>query len=128
MADYEMPVIVRLTQHELAATLNKPLDHPDVKALGGLNIVIHPAESEHSRASADAVAAKVGSDAMAQIKAQLLPLEQKVFHALRNPKIAKDFLRDPLGTLERLGLIDAKKRGELQQLQQTVTAAVAPKA
>jgi hypothetical protein len=130
MSDYEMPVAVHLTKEELAKATGRPEDDPEVALLGGLNIVFHSMTSPQAESAAAAVA-EVDAAAHGSLMAlseQLKPLEAKLFELLRsNPNTAKKFLLDPLGTMEQLGLVDAKMHAELLNKRQALSKLFAPK-
>lgn len=125
---YEMPVIARLSREELAQALDKPVDHPDVELLGGLNVVIHPMASPHvasvEKLSASMPAAGTQLSAVAK---SVAGIEEALFERLRsNPNIAKQFLLAPLDTLESLGLIDTAMRSKLEEHAAVISKAIAP--
>lgn len=126
MANYEMPVIVRLTKDELARALNATTDHKDVALLGGLNVVFHPMASEHSlKAEAGLLAKSAATGAVNGLKAALQPIEAQLLQHLRsNANIGKQFLLNPVGTLEQLGLIDATTRATIEGHAATIASTV----
>jgi hypothetical protein len=124
---YEMPVVARLSREELARALYKPVDHPDIALLGGLNVVIHPMDSPHvPSASALADAMPHAANEIASAAEALGAIEEKLFERLRNPNTARQFLLDPMGTLDRLGLVDEATRAKLEAHAAVLTAAIAP--
>jgi hypothetical protein len=93
-------------------------------------VVLHPISSPHSEKTVAAVAA-LDSAAHSNLKAlgeTMKPLEEKLFQRLRsNPKTAQQFLLDPLGTMEALGLIDSAMRTVIDGHRAALAGVFAPK-
>ena len=113
MSNYEMPVAIRLNKEELAAALGRPVDDPDVQRLGGMNVVLHAISSPVAN-NASLIANTAMTATVSALHDALAPLEEKLFQRLRsNPNTAKEFLSDPMGTMERLGLMDDAMRAKI---------------
>lgn len=124
---YEMPVIARLTREELAASLGKPLDDPEIALLDGMTVVIHPADSHHVPTVGDVQAAmpEVSSE-LAEVAEAVAGIEEALFARIRsNPAAAKRFVLDPLEALASFGLIDAEQREKLEAHRATVSKSFA---
>jgi hypothetical protein len=113
MSSYEMPVIVRLSKEDLAAATGRPVDDPDVQRIGGLNVVLQPMGQSANLAAGMANAEGAGS-ALQGLQEALQPLEEELFQRLRsNPNLAREFLLNPIGSLEEWGLLDASAKSRI---------------
>jgi hypothetical protein len=107
MPRYEMPIVVRLSQQELADTLRRPLQDVAVQRLGGLTVVLRPAREQlpSCEAPEDLVGALGGPTALLALAGAFRPVEPALFRRLRAcPELAKRFVMNPADTLNELGL------------------------
>jgi hypothetical protein len=106
MPRYEMPIVVRLSQQELADTLRRPLADVAVQRLGGLTVVLRPAREQlpSREAPEDRVGALGGPTALLALAGAFRPVAPAVLRRLRCcPALAKRFVLNPAGTLSELG-------------------------
>ena len=107
MPRYEMPIVVRLTQQELAEALRRPVGDRAVQRLGGLSVVLRPSEArtQTGEVPEDLVGALGGPTALLALAGAFRPVEPALFRRLRScPKLAKRFVLEPEATLTELGL------------------------
>jgi len=107
MPQYEMPIVVRLSQQELAETLRRPVADVTVQRLGGLTVVLRPAREQLPRreATEDLVGALGSPTALLALAGAFRPVAPAVFRRLRRcPALAKRFVLNPADTLSELGL------------------------
>jgi hypothetical protein len=123
MPSYEMPVVVRMSREEVAASLGRAADDPEVQRLGGLNLVLHPMGDAERLAAHPTVAATPGAaDEMRALAELLRPVEEQLFQRLRsNPALGKRFIADPAATLDELGLLTDEGRTRLRAAAATLS-------
>ena len=107
MPRHEMPIVVRLSQQELAQALRCPVGDVAVQRLGGLTVVLRPAAARGPSwaVQEDLVGALGGPTALLALAGAFRPIEPGLFRRLRAcPALAKRFVLEPQATLRELGL------------------------
>jgi hypothetical protein len=112
-----MPIVVRLSQLELAEALGQPVDDSSVQRLGGLIVVLRPIQPgpgpEHTPAPLDLVGAMGGPPALRALAGAFRPVEQNLFRRLKaNPALARRFVLNPASVLAELDLAPANRKIE----------------
>lgn len=105
MPRYEMPIVVRLSQQELAEALRRPAGDLAVQRLGGLTVVLRPARETGPRweVPADLVGALGSPTSLLALAGAFRPVEPALFRRLRAcPALAKRYVLDPEATLTEL--------------------------
>jgi hypothetical protein len=106
----ELPIVVRLSQLELAEALGQPADDSSVQRMGGLTVVLRPIQPgpgpEPTPAPLDLVGATGGPPALRALAGAFRPIEQSLFRRLKaNPALARRFVLEPRRALAELGLV-----------------------
>ena len=109
MPHKELPIVVRLSQLELAQALGQPADDSSVQRMGGLTVVLRPIQPgpgpEPTPAPLDLVGAMGGPPALRALAGAFRPIEQSLFRRLKaNPALARRFVLEPSRALAELGL------------------------
>ena len=123
----EMPIVVRLSQTELAEALGQP-DDSAVQQLGGMTVVLRPveAEQEPEPAPTDLIGAIGGPPTLRALAAAFRTVEHSLFRRLKaNPALARRFVLDPGSALAELGLAPPTCQAEVSKstaLKSTATA------
>jgi len=113
----ELPIVVRLSQLELAQALGQSADDSSVQRLGGLTVVLRPIQPgpgpEPTPAPLDLVGAMGGPPALHALAGAFRPIEQSLFRRLKaNPALARRFVLEPSRALAELGLGPASAETE----------------
>jgi len=111
----EMPIVVRLSQTELAEALGQP-DDSSVQRLGGMTVVLRPVEVEREPEPApiDLIGAIGGPPMLRALAAAFRTVEHNLFRRLKaNPALARRFVLNPAGTLAELGLAPPTSQAEV---------------
>lgn len=116
MANQEMPVIVRFSKEEFASLLGRHPDDQDLQHLGTLNVVLRSIDHMPEIVAHPALSQVPGaSNALRDLTEQLRPLEAEVFKRLRsNPELAKQFIQDPVATLDKMNLLPGSARSDVE--------------
>jgi hypothetical protein len=121
----EMPIVVRLTQLELAQALGQPVDDSSVQRLGGLTVVLRPIEagSEHAAAPVDLIGAMGGPPELRALAGAFRPIEQRLFRCLKaDPALARRFVLNPGSALAELGLAAPSRQTEVSIASQATAS------
>ena len=105
MPRYELPIVVRLSQQELAQALRRPVGDLAVQRLGGLTVVLRPARERGSRGEgpADLVGALGAPTSLLALAGAFRSVEPALFRRLRScPALAKRYVLEPEATLNEL--------------------------
>lgn len=105
MPRYELPIVVRLSQQELAEALRRPIGDLAVQRLGGLTVVLRPARERDPRCEvpADLVGALGSPTSLMALAGAFRPVEPAIFRQLRScPALAKRYVLEPEATLKEL--------------------------
>ena len=113
----ELPIVVRLSQLELAQALGQPADDSSVQRMGGLTVVLRPIQPgpgpEPTPAPLDLVGAMGGPPALRALAGAFRPVELSLFRRLKaNPALARRFVLEPSRALAELGLAPASDQSE----------------
>ena len=101
----ELPIIVRLSQQELACALGRPDGDSSVRRLGGLTVVLRARTEPPSLMPVpDLLGTLAGPPSLLALAGVFRPVEPDVFRRLKgNPELAKRFVLDPAAALRELG-------------------------
>lgn len=105
MPRFEMPIVVRLSQQELADALRRPVGDLAVQRLGGLTVVLRPAREHEARSEvpADLVGALGSPTSLRALAGAFRPVEPALFRRLRAcPALARRYVLEPVATLREL--------------------------
>lgn len=113
----ELPIVVRLSQLELAEALGQPADDSSVQRMGGLTVVLRPIQAgpgpEPTPAPLDLIGAMGGPPALRALAGAFRPIEQSLFRRLKaNPALARRFVLEPSRALAELGLMPTSDPSE----------------
>jgi hypothetical protein len=118
----ELPIIVRLSQQELASALGRSAGDSSVQRLGGLTVVLRARTERPPLAPVlDLIGTLAGPPSLLALAGVFRPVEPDVFRRLKdNPALAKRFVLDPAAALRELGGGDeaASGVGEVTDEQQ----------
>jgi hypothetical protein len=103
MPRYELPIVVRLSQQELAEALRRPIGDLAVQRLGGLTVVLRPARGPRREVPADLVGMLGSPASLMALAGAFRPVEPALFRVLRACRaLAKRFVLDAEASLNEL--------------------------
>jgi hypothetical protein len=100
----ELPIIVRLSQQELARALGRPTNDSSVQRLGGLTVVLLPrSDAAAGTPLPDLIGTLAGPPSLQALAGSFRPVEPALLRRLKtNPALAKRYVLDPVATLREL--------------------------
>ena len=105
MPRHELPIVVRLSQQELADALRRPVGDVAVQRLGGLTVVLRPVRESGPRweVPSDLIGALGSPTSLLALAGAFRPVEPALFSRLRAcPALAKRYVLEPEATLSEL--------------------------